>query len=205
MFKESISKEELAELPLRQFSGEIKLIESARQVKDAVDYLRQFPVVGFDTETKPSFKKGQVHKVALLQLATDEMAFLFRVQQTGLPADLRRFFSDPAVLKPGVAIRDDLKALQELQYFRPGGFIELQDYARELGLQHFSLKKMSALVLGFRISKSQQLSNWEADQLTEAQMLYAATDAWVSLKIYENMFEMINNGTTVHKNNPEIG
>lgn len=186
MFKESISKEELTGLPLRWFEGEIRVIDRPGQVREVAKILAEQPVIGFDTETRPSFKKGVVNKVALLQLSTPGQAFLFRVNKVGLPAAIRKILSDPRIVKPGVAIRDDIKGLQEISPFSPGGFIELQDVAKDKGIQSFSLKKLTAIVLGFRISKSQQLSNWEASELSEAQQVYAATDAWTALKIYQN-------------------
>jgi ribonuclease D len=187
MFRESISKEELNELPLKQFYGDIVLVETPQMARIAADYLRNFPVLGFDTETKPSFSKGENHKVALLQLASEERAFLIRVQKVGLPDSIRHILSDPLQLKTGVAIRDDLKGLQKIKNFKPAGFVELQDMALKLGIKDFSLKKLSAIVLGYRISKSQQISNWEADMYTDQQLVYAATDAYVSLKIFEKL------------------
>lgn len=187
MFKESISVEELVELPLKSFDGDIVLVETMQMVRVAVKYLTQFGVLGFDTETKPSFQKGQIHKVALLQLATDERAFLFRTQKIGIPEELRQIFSHQGIKKAGVAIRDDIKGLQKLAPFRPAGFVELQNHAQDAGIQNIGLKKLCAIVCGFRISKSQQLSNWEAEELTDQQMIYAATDAYASLKIYQRL------------------
>jgi len=186
MFKESITKEELTDLPLRWFEGKIVVVNKPEQVKGIANFLSSFPVIGFDTETRPSFKKGKTNKVALLQLATPEQAFLFRINKIGLPKEIRKILADPNIVKPGVAIRDDIKGLRSINDFKPQGFIELQDHAKDLGIQNFSLKKLAAITCGFRISKSQQLSNWEADSLTDAQQVYAATDAWVSLRIYEN-------------------
>lgn len=189
MFKESITKEELTELPLRWFDGEINVVEEQEQVYDAINYLATHSVIGFDTETRPAFKKGVFNKVALLQLSTDDKAFLFRVNKLGLPMEVADLLTDPLIKKPGVAIRDDIKGLQAIHKFKPQGFIELQDHAKEIGIQNFSLKKLTAIVLGFRISKSQQLSNWEAPLLTEAQQLYAATDAWAAYGIYNALFD----------------
>jgi ribonuclease D len=185
MFRESITKEELAEMPLKQFTGDIILVDTPQMARIAADYLRGFPVIGFDTETKPSFSKGDRHAVALLQLATEEKAFLIRLQKVGLPHEIMQLLTDHQCLKPGVAIRDDVKALQKVRHFKPAGFVELQHYALQLGIKDFSLKKLCAIVLDFRISKSQQLSNWEAGELTDQQLVYAATDAYISLKIYE--------------------
>ncbi len=186
MFKESITKEELTDLPLKWFEGEIILVDTYEKVKYATRILSSQPAIGFDTETKPSFKKGVVNKVSLLQLSTNKQAFLFRINKIGLPREILEVLANPGIIKPGVAIRDDIKGLQEIKKFRPGGFIELQDCAKDLGIQNFSLKKLTAIVLGFRISKSQQLSNWETDKLTHAQEIYAATDAWAALEIFKN-------------------
>ncbi len=186
MFKESISKEELTDLPLKWFEGKIVVVDSFEQIKQVAKKLAKQKIVGFDTETRPSFKKGKSNKVALLQLSTVDCAFLLRINKVGLPEEIKNILTNPEIIKPGVAIRDDIKALRDISNFEPQGFIELQDHAKDVGIQNFSLKKMAAIVLGFRISKSQQLSNWEADELTEAQQVYAATDAWVPLKIYEN-------------------
>lgn len=186
MFKESITNEELTDMPLKAFSGEIVMVDSPRKIKMAVEALSGHSIIGFDTETKPSFKKGVVNKVALLQLSTKNRAFLFRINRIGLPKGIVQILSDANVIKPGVAIRDDIKGLQEFVRFKPAGFIELQDEAKEIGIQNFSLKKLTAIACGFRISKGQQLTNWEAEVLTEPQQRYAATDAWAALEIYEN-------------------
>ena len=187
MYRESIDKDELAELPLIQFEGNITLVESKEDYQASLDYLSQQTLLGFDTETKPAFKKGVVYEVALLQLATEERAFLFRLNKIGLPNGLKNILENPEIQKIGVAIRDDIKGLQKLNHFKPGGFIELQDHVKDFGIQDFSLKKLSAIVLGFRISKAQRVTNWEAPDLTEAQLIYAATDAWISHRIFESL------------------
>lgn len=186
IYKEAITKEELNELPLKSFEGEIIVLNDANGVKDAVNYLSKFPFLGFDTETKPSFKKGQINNVALLQLSTDEKAFLFRLNHFDLQKPLLKLLSNPNIIKAGAAIRDDIKTLQVNRHFEPGGFVELQDEAKNRGINNFSLKKMAGIVLDCKISKAQQLSNWEAEELSEAQLRYAATDAWISYKIYES-------------------
>jgi len=187
MYKESIDKEELAELPLIQFEGKITLVESNEDYLISIEYLTQQKMLGFDTETKPAFKKGVVYEVALLQLATKDRAFLFRLNKIGLPNDLKSILENPEIEKIGVAIRDDIKGLQKLNNFKPGGFVELQEHVKSYGIQDFSLKKLSAIVLGFRISKAQRVTNWEALELSEAQQVYAATDAWISHRIYESL------------------
>ena len=187
VYKESIDKEALADLPLIQFEGEISLVESKEDYLACIEYLSQQKLLGFDTETKPAFKKGVVNEVALLQLSTKDRAFLFRLNKIGLPNGLKDILENPEIQKIGVAIRDDIKGLQKLNNFNPGGFVELQDHVKGFGIQDFSLKKLSAIVLGFRISKSQRITNWEAPDLTEAQQIYAATDAWISHRIFESL------------------
>jgi ribonuclease D len=187
MYKVNIDKEELAVLPLIQFEGKITLVESKEDYLTAVEYLARQKALGFDTETKPAFKKGVVYEVSLLQLATKDRAFLFRLNKIGLPNGLKNILENPAIEKIGVAIRDDIKGLQKLNNFKPGGFIELQDRVKEYGIQDFSLKKLSAIVLGYRISKAQRVTNWEALELSDAQQVYAATDAWISHRIYESL------------------
>lgn len=187
MFIESITKEALSDLPLQAFDGEIVLVDNDTEIEEAISYLKKQEVLGFDTETKPSFKRGQVNQVALLQLSTCDKSFIFRINKIGLPNDLKAILADENVTKVGVAIRDDIKTLQKINRFVPGGFVELQDEVKNYGIQDFSLKKITGIVLGFRISKSQRLSNWEAEQLTEAQLSYAATDAWVSCEIFNSL------------------
>jgi len=189
-FKEVITKEELSELPLKHFEGTIHVIDTSKQAREAVERLSGCAVLGFDTETKPSFKKGQIHRVALLQLSTSDEAFLFRINHFDMPNEVLQVLADPNIVKAGAAIRDDIKALKQKRTFVPRGFVELQDQAKDLGINDFSLKKLAGIVLGIRISKAQQLSNWDADELNEAQILYAATDAWVSYEI----FKCFNNG-----------
>jgi ribonuclease D len=186
MFKENISKEELTELPLKWFEGEIIVINSKEKIAAAVEILSKESLLGFDTETKPSFKKGVINKVALLQLSAKNKAFLFQLHKIGLPEVVCRILANPEIVKTGVAIHDDIKGLQNWKNFKPGGFKDLQDHAKSLGITDFSLKKLAAITCGFRISKGQQLSNWEADELSEAQQIYAATDAWAALEIFEN-------------------
>ncbi len=184
MFQEEITKEELDELPLKQFEGDVIVVDQPDQVGKAVNYLTHHRIIGFDTETRPSFKKGEVYRVSLLQLGSTERVYLFRLNKIGFPPELRQLLANPAHTKVGVAIRDDIKTLQRLKKFTPKGFIELQNMVKEYGINNFSLKKLSGIVLGFRISKSQRLSNWEADELSEAQQVYAATDAWAAHEIY---------------------
>lgn len=186
----SISKEELNELPVEGFSGEIVVVDYARDVKKIMAYLKRQKSLGFDTETRPTFKKGALNEVALLQLSTANTAFLFRLNKMGLPVELVEILADPGIVKVGVAIKDDVVGLRRLSDFKPQGFVEIQEKVKDFDIEIFGLKKLSGLLLGFRISKAQQTSNWEAEQLTEAQIRYAATDAWVSLEIYNRLLEL---------------
>ncbi|HZL08911.1 MAG TPA: 3'-5' exonuclease [Prolixibacteraceae bacterium] len=187
MYRENIDKLELAELPLIQFEGKISMIESKEEYLDSIEYLSQQSLLGFDTETKPAFKKGEFNEVALLQLATKDRAFLFRLNRIGFGNALKSILENPEIRKVGVAIRDDIKGLQKMNNFKPGGFVELQEHVIDFGIHDFSLKKISAIVLGYRISKAQRVTNWEAQDLSEAQQIYAATDAWISHRIYESL------------------
>ncbi len=183
----SISKEEMEELPLGKFTGEIVVVDDLENLYIVANELKDERVIGFDTETKPAFKKGQKNEVALLQLSTNDKAYLIRLNRTGLTTEILNILTNPDIKKVGVAIRDDIKALQRLKSFEPAGFIELQDYAKDAGLEVFSLKKLAALLMDIKISKRQRLSNWEAESYTESQQSYAATDAWAGLLIYKGL------------------
>jgi len=181
----SISQEEVNALPLGAFEGKISLITDRTGLHSALRAIEAHPLVGFDTETKPAFVKGQRHKVALMQISLPSEVFLVRIKSTGITEELVSFLENKNIMKAGVGIRDDIKALQQLERFTPSGFVELAELSRQVGLEVESVKKLTALLLGFRISKSAQTSNWEADQLDSRQLSYAATDAWVCLRIYE--------------------
>ncbi|MDZ4714283.1 MAG: 3'-5' exonuclease [Cytophagales bacterium] len=181
----TISNEELNELPLGAFSGKIEVIGNEDKIGEALEEISQYDRVGFDTETKPVFVRGHHNKVALLQIAVPEKVFLIQLKETGITNEIKLFLQNPRIEKVGVAIRDDLKALQLLKRFRPEGFVELTTLTRAAGYEVESVKKLTALFLGFRISKSAQTSNWEAPQLDPRQLTYAATDAWVCLQIYD--------------------
>lgn len=185
--KATIDHTEIQTLPLRAFEGKIVVVQEAAKVVRAVDEIKEHAAVGFDTETRPAFVKGQRYKVALLQLALPHKVFLFRVQATGLTPELTGFLQDTEKLKVGLALHDDLVALQRLKRFKPDGFVELTRLTRQAGYEAGSIKKLTALVLGFRISKSAQTSNWEAPTLTQKQLQYAATDAWVCLEMYRRL------------------
>jgi ribonuclease D len=181
----NITREEIDLLDMHQFGGCIHVIEHEEDIAAAVDILKKNGVIGFDTETKPNFKRGRTNKVALLQLAISEEAFLFRIHKTGISDELISLFEDEDIIKTGVAIKDDIRKLRAIRDFRAAGFLELQNYSGFFGIESNSLKKLAAIVLGIKISKSQQLTDWEAKVLTSAQQRYAATDAWVGLEIYK--------------------
>lgn len=188
--KLSVSKEEVNDYEVRSFQGDTFVIDRLDQVEEACEYLRQHKYLGFDTETKPSFKKGVINNVALLQLSTGGRVYLFRINKIGLPKAVRDILSSKSIFKSGVAIKDDIRILQKVANFEPNGFVELQEYVKRFGIESFSLKKLTVIALGFRISKGERLSNWEAEPLTSKMQRYAATDAWVSLLIYINLLDI---------------
>ena len=186
-YQENISVEELSECELSWFKGEIVLVEELKTFYEVFPRLSGEELLGFDTETKPTFKKGRKNKVSLIQLSTGTLACLFRINKLGLPDELIDLLSDPGVIKAGVAVHDDIRFLKGVKKFEPSGFIDLQTFVKDYGIQSSGLKKLAAIVLGFRISKRQQVTDWEANQLTEAQEIYAATDAWVCHQIYKKL------------------
>ena len=183
----SITAEEINNLPLRTFEGKTFVVSNPDQLSKIVREIESHVVVGFDTETRPSFKKGQMYQVSLLQLAIPDKVFLIRLNHTGVTEELAGLFSNSRIIKAGVGIRDDLKALQKLRPFEPVNCYDLSTLAKEAGLQVESVKKLTALLLGFRISKSAQTSNWEVTTFTQKQIEYAATDAWVCLMLYHKL------------------
>jgi ribonuclease D len=184
MFRSEIEKEEINQLEVRQFEGEVRVVSDLTSCKDAIHEIRNYDVLGFDTETKPVYKKGVNNRIALIQVSNSNVAWLFRVNRIGIPDELRSFLEDESQLKIGAGLLDDMRKLRQIIRFTPGGFLDLQKYVEAFNIESKSLKKMVAIVLGYKISKSQQLSNWESDTLTDQQISYAATDAWVCLEIY---------------------
>lgn len=182
--KRTISKEELKEMPKAAFPGRIHVIQTEGEVEKAVAYLQSQPVLGIDSETRPSFTKGRSFKVALLQIASEECCFLFRLNMTGLTKPLIDLLENPEVTKVGLSLKDDFLMLHKRAPFTQQGCVELQEYVRPFGIQDKSLQKIYGILFGEKISKSQRLSNWEADVLNDKQKLYAATDAWACLNIY---------------------
>lgn len=186
MFVSSVTKEELEGFQIAAFPGTIYVIESEGEAFDkAVKYLSSQKVIGFDTETRPCFSSSQPrYGVSLLQLSGSSKAFLFRIKTLGMHRRLRSLLANPRIIKVGAAVHDDIKGLQKYEWFQPESFVDLQKIVGDYGIRDKSVKKMSAIILGFKISKVQQLSNWEAEQLSDAQILYAATDAWVCREMY---------------------
>ncbi len=192
MYQSEISKEKVAELDLIQFEGPIHLIDSRNSFSTEIGRIREHSLLGFDTESRPSFKKGVTHPTSLVQLSSSHEAWLIRVGRIGYPDELLDLFSSARILKVGLGLMDDLRRLRSDHSFHPTGFLDLQNYVEAFRIEEKGLKKLSGIVLGRRISKSQQVSNWDGDQLTGAQMVYAATDAWICLEIYNRLRESLS-------------
>ena len=189
VFQSTITNEQTAELPSARFDGRIIVVEHEEQVEAACRDLAAQRIIGFDTETRPSFKAGVTNRVALLQLSTHENCYLIRLCRTKLHSPILKILSSPDILKIGADVAGDLRSLHVLRHFHERGFVDLQHIASHWGIEEKSLRKMSAIVLGQRVSKAQRLSNWEASTLTPQQQMYAATDAWVCISIYEKLKE----------------
>jgi ribonuclease D len=187
IYQNEISKEELDALELIQYEGPIHVIDTPQAFEHSVKELEREPVLGFDTETRPSFKKGKVYPTSLIQIASMEQAWIIRVNRIGYPESLLELLSGDIPLKIGLGLQDDLRRLRSDFQFEPRGFLDLQHYVEAFKIDERGLKKISGIVLNRRISKSQQVSNWDADVLSEAQLRYAATDAWICLKIYNSL------------------
>lgn len=192
--RRSIDKDELKELPKAIFSGQIHVVQSEAETKKAVDYLKSRQAIGIDSETRPTFTKGQSHKVALLQISSENCCFLFRLNMIGLSQPLVDLLENPNVIKVGLSLKDDFMMLHKRAPFTQQNCIELQDYVRQFGIQDKSLQKIYAILFKQKISKSQRLSNWEADVLSDNQKQYAATDAWACLQIYNLLQELKRTG-----------
>ena len=183
-------KTKIGNLPRILFPGRIIVILTADEAQKAVDYLMTQPILGFDTETRPIFVKGRHNKVALLQVSTYDTCFLFRLNRFGLTPAVKRLLETDQMPKIGLSWHDDIMSLHKRGEFQPRGFLDLQDHMKELGIQDMSLAKLYANLFGQRISKREQLSNWEADVLTDKQQLYAATDAWACIQLYEEYLRL---------------
>ncbi len=185
----SISKQQLASLPAAHYTGRIVVIEDSTEADKAVAELRKADLIGFDTETRPSFKKGYGYNVSLVQLATRDICYLFRLNKMGFPESLKNLLQDADKTKVGLSIHDDFRNLNKLCHIEPAGFIELQQYVTNWYITDKSLTKLHGILFGQRLSKNQRLTNWEADKLADAQLHYASLDAVACIRIYEYLHE----------------
>ena len=198
---DKFDKDAISSLERVCFQGRIEVIQSTFEADRAVDFLLSQPIIGFDTETKPNFQRGQSSMVALLQVSAQNVCFLFRLNVLGLTDSIKRLLSDEGeTIKVGLSWHDDICGLLKRGFFHPGTFIDIQHIAKEMGIQDQSLQKLYANLLGRRVSKSQQLSNWEAPSLTDAQKNYAATDAWACIQLYEEMMRLRQEGYLIRVN-----
>jgi len=184
----------ISSLPRAVFEGSIHVVISRSQAEKAVDFLLTQPILGVDTETRPSFSRGRVYYVSLLQVSTHTTCFLFRLNMTGMTPAIIRLLEDTHIPKIGLSWHDDLNGLRKLHDFKPGNFIDIQDHVREIGIEDLGLQKLYANLFGQCISKSQQLTNWERDVLNDKQKLYAATDAWACIMLYEELMRLKHTG-----------
>lgn len=192
--KRTISKEEISQMPKANFSGKIVVIQAVDEAEKALSFLSTQSMVGIDTETRPSFVKGQSHKVALMQISTGSICFLFRLNSIDMPESLIAFLENPEIIKVGLSLKDDFMALHKRVNFSQQSCVELQEYVKTFGIQDKSLQKIYAILFSQKISKSQRLSNWEADVLSDAQKKYAATDAWACYNIYKLLQNLLKTG-----------
>lgn len=184
IFAAHISKTAIQELPLTHFEGEVIIVDHPNKVSESVEYLRQHTILGVDTEARPSFKRGVHYPTALVQVATLERCYLFRLTHVGLPKELADILANPDICKVGLAFKDDLNGLRRRRDFKPSNCIDLQSIVCKYGIMDLGLQKIFAIIFGKKISKAQQLTNWENSHLTPDQARYASTDAWATLSIY---------------------
>jgi ribonuclease D len=185
-----ITKEEINTLPLKAYDGPVTIVETDAQLKEVLPRLKKEKVLGFDTESRPSFKKGDNYPASLIQLGGEKEVWLFQISKFQDIKPLWRVLANHRIAKTGVAIADDIKKLQELLDFKPAGFVEIADLTQKAGILNTGLRSLAGLLLGFRISKRAQVSNWARSKLTEAQVQYAATDAWVSRELFLHMQQL---------------
>lgn len=181
----TIGKDRLSTLPTAEFEGKLVVIDNESKLEDAINFLKKAKIIGFDTETRPSFKKGLCYNVALIQLATPECCYLFRTNLIGYPKELIEILENPDILKVGLSIHDDFHSLRKVTELEPQGFIDLQSFVKEFKISDNSLSRVYGILFDKRISKGQRLTNWEASELSEAQQVYAALDASACIQIYE--------------------
>lgn len=183
----SISKAELSTFKQEVFPGRIIVIQNEAEAEKACAYIEKVKAIGFDTETRPAFRKGVTHQIALMQLATDDTCFLFRLNLIGLPDCLANILVNPAIKKIGLSLKDDFSAIHKRKAIVPVNFVELQSFVKDYGIEDNGLQRIYGILFGMRISKGQRLSNWELDVLSEAQKMYAALDAWACLRIFDEL------------------
>lgn len=186
-FRHTIDNDTVATLPAARFPGRIVVVETNEQAEEACLELQRHTMIGFDTETRPSFRAGVSYKVALLQLSTEDVCYLFRLSQIRLSNSIIKILGSKQIIKVGADVTGDIRSLHALRHFHADGFVDLQVEASRWGIEEKSLRKLSAIVLGERVSKAQRLSNWEATILTEQQQEYAATDAWICTRILRTL------------------
>ena len=187
MFPLSISKDEVMELPLGHYRGKIVVASNQEQIDRAMAEINQSKVVGFDTEAKPTFIKGQIRNIGLIQIAIENKVFLLRIHKVGVVDSIHRFLENDQIVKVGIGLKDDFNLLDRLRSLEPKGFVDLNDTMTELGAESIGARNLAAMILEIRISKSAQTSNWELDELSQKQLNYAATDAWICLEIYNKL------------------
>ncbi len=183
-FDRRMTREEINARPIRKWTGPVHLVRTPEQVEGAAQILAREQLLGFDTETRPAFRKGQSYLPSLLQLAGERQVYIFQLGHVGLPAPVRAILASPDIIKAGVSVDFDIRELQKIASFRPAGFVDIGRLAKKAGIRNHGLRGLAAVLLGLRITKSAQTSNWARDQLTPAQLTYAATDAWVSREIH---------------------
>lgn len=183
-FAQHIDKAAIQTLPVTFFEGEVIVVDKPEMVANAAAYLRQHTVLGVDTEARPSFKRGVHYPTALVQIATLERCYLFRLTHVGLPVEIAEIFANPNICKVGLAFKDDITGLRRRRDFKPANCVDLQSMVCKYGIMELGLQKIFAIIFGKKISKSQQLTNWENSHLTPEQARYASTDAWATLSIY---------------------
>ena len=194
IIKRTIDKKDISEMSRVSFPGIIHVVQTPQEAERAVTFLNRYKELGIDSETRPAFRRGEHHQVALLQIASHEHCFLFRLHKIGLTLPVIKLLESKAVTKIGLSLKDDIRALHFRAPFEPGAWIELQEYVRPFGIKDMSLQKIYGILFNEKISKSQRLSNWEADDMSPAQQEYAAIDAWACLKIFDKLKELKKDG-----------
>lgn len=184
------SKDDINQCPMKRYDGKIKVIRSQDDIYEAVNKLKKEQFIGFDTETRPAFQKGESYSPALLQLAGKDCVYIFQIKHHGLTPPMLEILADPAIIKAGVSINFDIAELEKVAAFEPAGFVDLGDIAKSIGIQNHGLRGLSAVLLGFRISKGAKTSNWGKRVLSSGQISYAATDAWVGRELYLKLKEL---------------